>query len=169
MATHSIVLAWRIPGIGEPGGLPSMGSHRVRHNWSDLAAVASATSFGLESLHYLKMSVEPEGYLNVLLSFWVLRFMQERQGWQEYACGVYEGKFLRAWRKSVSPYLLQLCSRKQVFGHYMLSPKTGWEGMSFSCSRKDLRVKIRMNFGSVTTVYQARRGPGDVLMFPWNC
>ena len=38
MATHSSVLAWRIPGMGEPGGLPSMGSHRVRHNWSDLAA-----------------------------------------------------------------------------------------------------------------------------------
>ena len=32
MATHSSVLAWRIPGTGEPGGLPSMGSHRVRHN-----------------------------------------------------------------------------------------------------------------------------------------
>ena len=31
MATHSSVLAWRIPGMGEPGGLPSMGSHRVRH------------------------------------------------------------------------------------------------------------------------------------------
>ena len=37
MATHSNVLAWRIPGIGEPGGLPSMGSHRVGHDWSDLA------------------------------------------------------------------------------------------------------------------------------------
>ena len=32
MATHSSVLAWRIPGTGEPGGLPSMGSHSVRHN-----------------------------------------------------------------------------------------------------------------------------------------
>ena len=38
MATHSIVLAWRIPGTGELGGLPSMGSHRVGHDWSDLAA-----------------------------------------------------------------------------------------------------------------------------------
>ena len=37
MATHSSVLACRIPGTGEPGGLPSMGSHRVGHNWSDLA------------------------------------------------------------------------------------------------------------------------------------
>ena len=41
MATHSSVLAWRIPGTGECGGLPSMGSHRVGHDWSDLAAAAS--------------------------------------------------------------------------------------------------------------------------------
>ena len=41
METHSSVLAWRIPGTGEPGGLPSMGSHRVRHDWSDLAAAAA--------------------------------------------------------------------------------------------------------------------------------
>ena len=38
MATHSSVLAWRISGTGEPGGLPSMGSHRVRHDWRDTAA-----------------------------------------------------------------------------------------------------------------------------------
>ena len=38
MATHSSVLAWRIPGTGEPGGLLSMGLHRVRQDWSDLAA-----------------------------------------------------------------------------------------------------------------------------------
>ena len=43
MATHSSVLAWRIPGTGEPGGLPSMGSHRVRHDRSDLVAAAEAT------------------------------------------------------------------------------------------------------------------------------
>ena len=41
MATHSSVLAWRIPGTGEPGGLLSTGSHRVRHNCSDLAAAAA--------------------------------------------------------------------------------------------------------------------------------
>ena len=40
MATHSSVLAWRIPGTVEPGGLLAMGSHRVRHDWSDLAAAA---------------------------------------------------------------------------------------------------------------------------------
>ena len=42
MATHSCVLAWRIPGTGEPGGLQSLGSHRVGHDWSDLAAAAAA-------------------------------------------------------------------------------------------------------------------------------
>ena len=40
MATHSGVLTWRTPGTGEPDGLPSMGSHRVGHDWSDLAAAA---------------------------------------------------------------------------------------------------------------------------------
>ena len=41
MATHSSVLAWKIPGTGEPGGLPSMESHRVGHDCSDLAAAAA--------------------------------------------------------------------------------------------------------------------------------
>ena len=44
MATHSSVLAWRIPGTGEPGGLPSLGLHRVGHNRSDLAAAAAAST-----------------------------------------------------------------------------------------------------------------------------
>ena len=43
MATHSSVLAWRIPGTGEPGGLPSLGSHRVGHDWRDLAAAAAVS------------------------------------------------------------------------------------------------------------------------------
>ena len=43
MATHSSVLAWRIQGTAEPCGLPSMGSHRVRHDWSNLAVAAAAT------------------------------------------------------------------------------------------------------------------------------
>ena len=45
MATHSSVLAWRIPGMGQPGGLLSMGSHRVGHDCSGLAAAANCLSF----------------------------------------------------------------------------------------------------------------------------
>ena len=44
MATHSSILAWRIPGTGEPGGLPSQGLHRVGHDWSNLAAASAACS-----------------------------------------------------------------------------------------------------------------------------
>ena len=44
-APHSTTLAWKIPGMGEPDGLPSMGSHRVGHDWSDLAAAVAAVLF----------------------------------------------------------------------------------------------------------------------------
>ena len=44
MTTHSSVLAWRVPGTREPGGLPSLGSHRVGHYWNDLAAGAAAAA-----------------------------------------------------------------------------------------------------------------------------
>ena len=47
MATHSSVLAWRIPGTAEPGGLPSMESHRVRHDWSNVAAAAASWPYSL--------------------------------------------------------------------------------------------------------------------------
>ena len=55
MATHSSVLAGRIPGTGEPGGLPSVGSHRVGHDWSDLAAAAARpiTSFNEYLLNWV--------------------------------------------------------------------------------------------------------------------
>ena len=51
MATHSSVLAWRIPGTGEPGGLPSMGSHRVRRDRWDLAAVPACANHGEKRLY----------------------------------------------------------------------------------------------------------------------
>ena len=69
MATHSSVLAWRIPGTGEPGGLPSLGSHRVGNGWSDLAAIAACHSLkeispgcSLEGL-MLKLKLQYFGHL----------------------------------------------------------------------------------------------------------
>ena len=58
MATHSSILAWRIPGMVEPGGLPSMGSHRVGHDWSNLAAVAAAVGLADNSFCH-KIIVHP--------------------------------------------------------------------------------------------------------------
>ena len=51
MATHSSVFAWRIPGTGEPGGLPSVGSHRVGYDWNDLAAAAAAAVVNISGLY----------------------------------------------------------------------------------------------------------------------
>ena len=53
MAPHSSTLAWRIPGTAEPGGLPSVGSYRVRHDCSDLAvAAAAAISLSVHLMMY---------------------------------------------------------------------------------------------------------------------
>ena len=57
MATHCSILAWRIPGTGEPGGLPSLGSHRVRHDLSDLAAAAAAAFICIYFVKILKESI----------------------------------------------------------------------------------------------------------------
>ena len=68
MATHSSILAWRIPGIGEPGGLPSMGSHRVGLNRRDLAAAAFTfikRLFSSSSLSAIR--VESSAYLGLLI------------------------------------------------------------------------------------------------------
>ena len=61
MATHSSVLAWRIPGTGEPGGPPSMGSHRVGHYWSDLAAAAAAACN--KSKYFCSWFLNPQKFL----------------------------------------------------------------------------------------------------------
>ena len=76
MATHSSNLAWRIPGTEEPGRLPSMGSHRVGHNWSDLATAAFPLSMG---------SSQPRDRTQVshtagrFFTSWVTREAQEMQ------------------------------------------------------------------------------------------
>ena len=76
MATHSSVLAWRIPGTGEPGGLPSLGLHRVGHNWSDLAAGAEA---GLYPLSTLLSSQQTKVSPDIDKHSWLVKFFP---GWE---------------------------------------------------------------------------------------
>ena len=59
MATHSSILVWRIPGTEEPSGLPTMGLHRVKHNWSDLAAAAAGLSSTFRYIVQFSGSVRP--------------------------------------------------------------------------------------------------------------
>ena len=71
MATHSSVLAWRIPRTGEPGGLLSMGSHRVGHDWSDLAAAAAAV---VSSMYTILCNHHPLSDSRTLTSLLSLQF-----------------------------------------------------------------------------------------------
>ena len=65
MATHSSVLAWRVPGTGEPGGLPSMGSHRVGHDWNDSSSNNSSLSLS---------QVKATSYWQLQVSSWDIWF-----------------------------------------------------------------------------------------------
>ena len=91
MATHSSVLAWRIPGTGEPGGLLSVGSHRVGHNWSDLAAAAAAAvvrhkCHGLWSTPLCSFSVLL--FMPLLKNIWDSHLSWE-YGWQEWVFWIF--------------------------------------------------------------------------------
>ena len=79
MATHSSILAWKIPGTAEPGGLPSMGSHRVGHDWSDLAAGAAALAvFPVNKLYVVSLpSLKSLYYKNEVSEFWRNSFSRE--------------------------------------------------------------------------------------------
>ena len=86
MATHSSVLAWRIPGMVEPGGLPSMGSHRVGHDWSDLAAAAAAAAVHKNVQNNLKVQFWNR-FINLLPKSWLCTDAK-----QKYRDGYGEGK-----------------------------------------------------------------------------
>ena len=73
MTVHSSILAWRIPGTAEPGGLPSKGSHRVGHDWSDLTAAAAA-SYRVGKLFYASLhpQLRPGPWLVCFLGVWIV-------------------------------------------------------------------------------------------------
>ena len=73
MATHSRIVAWRMPGTEEPGGLPSMGLHRVGHDWSNLAAAAESPWY-LHLLHLVLHSHHPILSLLLKIQFSSVQF-----------------------------------------------------------------------------------------------
>ena len=114
MATHSSVLAWRIPGTAEPGGVLSMGSPRVGHDWSDLAAVA-AVSYEKSLLSLLRIQClcefydEIHYYKGISLSIMSHFFCPDPPTWPTYSltythtCDIHSPLLLR-----VCPSLLPL-------------------------------------------------------------
>ena len=99
MATHSSILALRIPGMGEPGGLPSMGLHRVRHNWSDLAAAAAES---LLSYGFLLNTMEI--CFQGALSTWKIHFIEYTFSVLKYSlkehhskCSIWDSDYMVFW------------------------------------------------------------------------
>ena len=83
MATHSSVLAWRIPGTEEPGGLPSMGSHRLGHDWRDLAAAAEEAVYlrGNPSKHQWESGRSESEKGKQLKEVFVIKLVLPRGSW----------------------------------------------------------------------------------------
>ena len=73
MATHSSVLAWRIPGTEEPDGLLSMGSHRVGHDWRDLTAAAAVVE-----------DSETQNHFNDFPK--IMKFIADKISWYQFKC-----------------------------------------------------------------------------------
>ena len=103
MATHSSVLAWRIPGLGEPGGLPSMGSHRVGHDWSDLAAAATMLLLKCKNTKNKKKKEKKKE-----LSWWTVKmrktnanYMSQKMIWALFILYGSENDFIWWWKTSI--------------------------------------------------------------------
>ena len=90
MATRSSVLAWRIPGTGEPGGLPSMGLYRVRNDWSDLAAAAKWQLIISLSIFFL---ILPINFYDTYVQYF------GHLMWRTDSLGKIEGRRRRGWHK----------------------------------------------------------------------
>ena len=101
MATDSSVLAWRIPGTGESGGLPSMGSHRVGYDWSNLAAAPAALLMVQPSHPYMTTQTFV-GKVMPLLSRLVIAFLPRIK------------HLLISWLQSPSEVILETKKRKSV-------------------------------------------------------
>ena len=150
MAPHSSVLAWRIPGTGEPGGLPSMGSHRVRHDWSDLAATAASHLcidkfiFSLPVFIHSFLCAISHCSMDVVWvdsgSWWwtgrpgVLRFMGSQRVGHDWATELNWGDLVSFGQNGISEYLhIVFDSREKV--EYMsvstIMLKDGFSQMSF--------------------------------------
>ena len=101
MAAHSSVLAWRIPGTAEPGGLPSMGSHRVGHDWSDSAA--AAIIFNINLLKGIVQQKKRRGLNRGSLPILHIWFLCKNYGVNQKLCHCTNRAIFLCHRMSVAP------------------------------------------------------------------
>ena len=116
MATHSSVLAWRIPGMGEPGGLPSMGLHRVGHDWSNLASAAAHISKVMLKI----LQARPQQYVN----FQMFKLVLEKAEEPEIKLPTSAGSFKK-----------QESSRKTSISAFLTMPKPLTVWITINCGK----------------------------------
>ena len=124
MATHSSVLAWRIPGTGEPSGLPSLGSHRVGHDWSNLAVAAEPYKGTRRKENYMcifLMNIIARIF-NKIQSNWIQHLLKSiiYQYWVEFISGTQELFLLHSF-SSQNTWYSQLKIIKYVFKYFYIS------------------------------------------------
>jgi len=141
MATHSSVLAWRIPGTGEPGGLPSVGSHRVGHDWCDLAAAAAASACNVGDLGSIPGSGRSPGEGNSnALQYSCLENPMERGAWWATVHG--SQRVGHDWATSLSLNMVKrLLLKELVFSFGKFFSLFFW----FRCFWRDLERKFSAN------------------------
>ena len=128
MATHFSVLAWRIPGTGKPGGLPSIGSHRVRHDWSDLAAAASYVLMLVTQLCSIlcdPIDCNPPGFcvhgiLQTRILEWVdipfSKGSSQPTDWTQVSC--IAGRFFTIWATRETPVYMCVYFKRQFLSNW---------------------------------------------------
>ena len=130
MATHSSVLAWRIPGTEEPRGLLSMGSHRVGHNWSDLAAAVAACMY-----IYCKACIHTHTLFLMFFPIMVYHRILNRVATQ-----VYDTKY-RLWSQE------DLCSNVDCAVHSCVWHRARfWASLSINFSLWQMEIEVVLNW-----------------------
>ena len=139
MATHSCVLAWRIPGTGEPSGLPSMGLHRVGHDWRDLAAAAVPS--------------ETAGTQWEKSPAWILDSVPTLLG---------DARDYFTLRSSVSSNKMVLSSFEILWLVYILPSSNGKWLMLFSNSEKNIKTLVTTIQNLITLIFTHHMAPRNI-------
>ena len=131
MAAHSSVLAWRIPAMGEPGGLPSMWSHRVGHDWGNLAAAAAADSI----LKSRDITLSTKVHLVKAMVFPVVMYGCESWTLKKAECQRNDAFELWCWRRLLRVPWITRRSNQSILNE--ISP---------GCSLEGLMLKLKLQY-----------------------
>ena len=159
MATHSGVLAWRIPGTEEPGGLPSLGSHRVGHDWCDLAAAAAVHCCSVDEKNPLDSLASGVCFLWEILMIahafhWILLVVKQVLEWLKTQTDGLESQLMcdnlaKAWLRNGNKLDIYLRCGTFLVAHSIKNLPAMQETRVWSLGRKDSLEKEMATHSSI--------------------